>query len=253
MLREVLREDEQTPGAPPPTPVLTLATPVPVAIPLENQNEVIPSGFQIRNADAEPTAIDHGKGKALDKGKGKAVFEKNDYLDNGLTDRIWGHPSHGVPGMRRPPPTLPEQTGPMEHLPSTWEPLPSDLSLREPRSGPLPEQTSADNYPLVNVTVTEIDPRRDTSPLPVVGGRGGGRPDDAAQDYTGLWNAWPGIIANQQDLATQARGPSGPQAADVSAAALSFTTRSRERFHCTDFPPCTLSFTRREHLKRHIR
>jgi C2H2 transcription facotor len=26
-----------------------------------------------------------------------------------------------------------------------------------------------------------------------------------------------------------------------------------QRFFCTDFPPCTLSFTRSEHLARHIR
>jgi uncharacterized Zn-finger protein len=26
-----------------------------------------------------------------------------------------------------------------------------------------------------------------------------------------------------------------------------------QRFFCTDYPPCTLSFTRSEHLARHIR
>lgn len=26
-----------------------------------------------------------------------------------------------------------------------------------------------------------------------------------------------------------------------------------QRFYCTDFPPCNLSFTRSEHLARHIR
>lgn len=33
------------------------------------------------------------------------------------------------------------------------------------------------------------------------------------------------------------------------------TTKKKkgQRFFCTDFPPCTLSFTRSEHLARHIR
>lgn len=34
-------------------------------------------------------------------------------------------------------------------------------------------------------------------------------------------------------------------------------TRSKkkksQRFYCTEYPPCTLSFTRSEHLARHIR
>lgn len=29
--------------------------------------------------------------------------------------------------------------------------------------------------------------------------------------------------------------------------------RKSQRFYCTDFPPCNLSFTRSEHLARHIR
>lgn len=29
--------------------------------------------------------------------------------------------------------------------------------------------------------------------------------------------------------------------------------KKSQRFYCTEFPPCTLSFTRSEHLARHIR
>jgi hypothetical protein len=29
--------------------------------------------------------------------------------------------------------------------------------------------------------------------------------------------------------------------------------KTQQKFHCTDFPPCQLSFTRSEHLARHIR
>lgn len=29
--------------------------------------------------------------------------------------------------------------------------------------------------------------------------------------------------------------------------------KKSQRFYCTDYPPCTLSFTRSEHLARHIR
>ena len=29
--------------------------------------------------------------------------------------------------------------------------------------------------------------------------------------------------------------------------------KKSQRFYCTDYPPCALSFTRSEHLARHIR
>lgn len=29
--------------------------------------------------------------------------------------------------------------------------------------------------------------------------------------------------------------------------------KKTQRFYCTDYPPCNLSFTRSEHLARHIR
>lgn len=29
--------------------------------------------------------------------------------------------------------------------------------------------------------------------------------------------------------------------------------KKSQKFYCTDFPPCNLSFTRSEHLARHIR
>ena len=29
--------------------------------------------------------------------------------------------------------------------------------------------------------------------------------------------------------------------------------KKSQRFYCTDYPPCSLSFTRSEHLARHIR
>lgn len=29
--------------------------------------------------------------------------------------------------------------------------------------------------------------------------------------------------------------------------------KKSQRFYCTDYPPCNLSFTRSEHLARHIR
>jgi len=29
--------------------------------------------------------------------------------------------------------------------------------------------------------------------------------------------------------------------------------KKTQRFYCTEFPPCNLSFTRSEHLARHIR
>lgn len=33
----------------------------------------------------------------------------------------------------------------------------------------------------------------------------------------------------------------------------SIKKKKSQKFYCTDFPPCTLSFTRSEHLARHIR
>lgn len=45
---------------------------------------------------------------------------------------------------------------------------------------------------------------------------------------------------------------SEPESVDVDGSRSSKKKKS-QRFYCTDYPPCTLSFTRSEHLARHIR
>lgn len=39
----------------------------------------------------------------------------------------------------------------------------------------------------------------------------------------------------------------------IADGSLSGKKKKSQRFYCTDYPPCNLSFTRSEHLARHIR
>lgn len=53
-------------------------------------------------------------------------------------------------------------------------------------------------------------------------------------------------------------GAEGEEASDDDASVNADGTRSKkkgksQRFYCVDYPPCSLSFTRSEHLARHIR
>lgn len=45
----------------------------------------------------------------------------------------------------------------------------------------------------------------------------------------------------------------GSDAESVDAEGRPSKKKKGQRFFCTDFPPCKLSFTRSEHLARHIR
>ncbi|KAH8819781.1 hypothetical protein F5884DRAFT_744172 [Xylogone sp. PMI_703] len=57
------------------------------------------------------------------------------------------------------------------------------------------------------------------------------------------------------EMAVDSDGPddeSDPESVDADGSRSSKKKKS-QRFYCTDYPPCTLSFTRSEHLARHIR
>jgi hypothetical protein len=60
--------------------------------------------------------------------------------------------------------------------------------------------------------------------------------------------------AESQDVEMKEEGKdgSGNESADEDNSRPS-KKKKGQRFFCTDFPPCTLSFTRSEHLARHIR
>jgi len=48
-------------------------------------------------------------------------------------------------------------------------------------------------------------------------------------------------------------GEEGSDEESVNADGTRSKKKKSQRFYCTDYPPCTLSFTRSEHLARHIR
>ena len=48
-------------------------------------------------------------------------------------------------------------------------------------------------------------------------------------------------------------GEEGSDDESVNADGTRSKKKKSQRFYCVDYPPCTLSFTRSEHLARHIR
>ena len=48
-------------------------------------------------------------------------------------------------------------------------------------------------------------------------------------------------------------GEDGSDDESINADGTRSKKKKSQRFYCTDYPPCTLSFTRSEHLARHIR
>jgi len=50
-----------------------------------------------------------------------------------------------------------------------------------------------------------------------------------------------------------AEGAGGSDEDSVNADGSRSKKKKSQRFYCTDYPPCSLSFTRSEHLARHIR
>ena len=54
------------------------------------------------------------------------------------------------------------------------------------------------------------------------------------------------------DMSDDGEGPSDDESVDAETGRPS-KKKKGQKFYCTDFPPCNLSFTRSEHLARHIR
>ncbi|KAL8907300.1 MAG: hypothetical protein Q9171_005919 [Xanthocarpia ochracea] len=54
------------------------------------------------------------------------------------------------------------------------------------------------------------------------------------------------------DMSDEGEGPSDDESVDAETGRPS-KKKKGQKFYCTDFPPCNLSFTRSEHLARHIR
>ena len=51
----------------------------------------------------------------------------------------------------------------------------------------------------------------------------------------------------------EGHGEDGSDDESVNADGTKSKKKKSQRFYCTDYPPCNLSFTRSEHLARHIR
>ena len=58
---------------------------------------------------------------------------------------------------------------------------------------------------------------------------------------------------DESDGENGAHGDAGSDDESVSGDGTSSKKKKSQRFYCTEFPPCNLSFTRSEHLARHIR
>lgn len=54
------------------------------------------------------------------------------------------------------------------------------------------------------------------------------------------------------NMSDEGEGASDDESVDAETGRPS-KKKKGQKFYCTDFPPCNLSFTRSEHLARHIR
>lgn len=62
-----------------------------------------------------------------------------------------------------------------------------------------------------------------------------------------------GEAGNEEDDELAAEDDGSDNESVKSESQRSGKKKKGQRFFCTDFPPCQLSFTRSEHLARHIR
>ena len=81
---------------------------------------------------------------------------------------------------------------------------------------------------------------------------GSGQPanDDIEMDGSSVGQADAGSTGHEADIQEEAGSDEDSPNADGSR---SSKKKKSQRFYCTEFPPCNLSFTRSEHLARHIR
>jgi C2H2 transcription facotor len=121
-------------------------------------------------------------------------------------------------------------------VPSPTTPTPTKATF-----GQLPLPTSPFPPPVHIPDSVEEDnvPRRDNSQHPRISRRNS---DDVGMDDTD------GEAHGKED------GAMTDEEGSVNADGSKSTKKKKsQRFYCTDYPPCCLSFTRSEHLARHIR
>lgn len=103
-------------------------------------------------------------------------------------------------------------------------PLPDELSTSAPTQGTLSEaQESLKRSGSRRSTISEQPGAKDDIEM------GEGEEDDGAEDD----------VSDNDSVTSESQRPS--------------KKKKGQRFFCTEFPPCQLSFTRSEHLARHIR
>lgn len=95
-------------------------------------------------------------------------------------------------------------------------------------------------------------PNSSSSPVGMNEREGSGQPanDDVEMDGSSVGQADAGSTGHEADILEEAGSDEDSPNADGSR---SSKKKKSQRFYCTEFPPCNLSFTRSEHLARHIR
>ena len=105
-------------------------------------------------------------------------------------------------------------------------------------SGPFPPSTSSQKSQSPDVATNTDRPRRDLSQNSKSSTRQGGSEEEDI------------------DMDEQSDGEAGSGDESVNNdgdGSKSGKKKKSQRFYCTDYPPCNLSFTRSEHLARHVR
>lgn len=143
-------------------------------------------------------------------------------------------------------------------VPTTSRPRPRDLTVGD--DAPLTRvDESSIKTPTRDSFLGSLDGQRPLSGSLLSGPSGNKRPTEgfSSDDGLGGGNSQRSLLS--KDLQDVEMGDSEDEVGlseneeEVGDTARPSKKKKGQRFFCTDFPPCKLSFTRSEHLARHIR
>ncbi|KIM98157.1 hypothetical protein OIDMADRAFT_76070, partial [Oidiodendron maius Zn] len=114
-----------------------------------------------------------------------------------------------------------------------------------PRTASQPQLSDSTTPTRANFGTLPSQEPRPTEPLPTPAARTEDVPDPPGRQRPGTRDG--------EDVDMEASDESRDQSEGSVNADEPGKKKKSQRFYCTDYPPCTLSFTRSEHLARHIR
>ena len=114
-----------------------------------------------------------------------------------------------------------------------------------PRTASQPQLSDSTTPTRANSGTLPSQEPRPTEPLPTPAARTEDVPDPPGRQRPGTRDG--------EDVDMEASDESRDQSEGSVNADEPGKKKKSQRFYCTDYPPCTLSFTRSEHLARHIR